>query len=162
MDEFTKKQAHEITGLPLRSIQYYTERGVIVPEVDPGEGKGSKRLYSKKNLVEIGIIKCLSDYQLAFPVVKRVMGFLKFPIPYHESAESVHAAGINMGGIIGSWEEIEGPAYIVVFKRIDKGFLPTVHFGKDTARMLDSQWLDVSESVLIIDFGRIIKMVRGA
>ena len=155
MDEFTKKQAADITGLPLRSIQYYTERVILEPEVDSGEGKGSKRLYSKKNLVELAVIKCLADYQVAFPVVKRVMDLLKNPLPYRVPDESMK---INMGGIIGSWEEIEGPAYIVLFKRIDKGFLPV--FGEDARGMLDPQWLDVSESVLIIDFGRIVKMVR--
>jgi len=157
MDGFTKKKASEITGLPLRSIQYYTERMVISPEVDAGEGKGSRRLYSKKNLVELSIIKALAEYQIAFPVVKRVMALLRTPLPYQKEGKEMK---VHSGGILEIWEEIESSAYIELFKR-EGGFLPIFSAKKKGDDfIIDPQWLDVSDSVLIIDFGKIVRKIR--
>ena len=159
MEEFSKKDVAEITGLSMRPVQYYTERGLVVPEVNLGEGRGSRRLYSKKNLVEIGIIKCLSDYKLSFPVVKSVMDLIRFPVP-EDLPEGKKM--INRGGLIGSWDKIQGAAYILLYRKKDNGFRVMISLGEAVERILEQSYMEQSESVLIIDFGRIIRMAREA
>lgn len=63
---FTKKQVSEIIDLSPRLIQYYTERGVVHPDVDEGAGRGNVRRYSKANLLQFSIIKELVNYHVAF------------------------------------------------------------------------------------------------
>jgi len=157
MNEFSKKQAAEATGLSLRAIQYYTERGVVSPDVDEGAGKGSKRLYSKQNLVELSIIKALSEYQIAFPIVKTVMDLLRTPLPYKKEDKEMK---VHSGGILEIWEQIESSAYIELFKR-EKGFLPMFSVKKKGDDFtINPQWLDMSDSVLIIDFEKIVRRIR--
>jgi DNA-binding transcriptional MerR regulator len=70
---FTIKQVASITGLSRRQVQFYTQEGVVVPEVDPGKGKGYARKYSWKNIREWLIIKKLVDFGLNIQRIRFVM-----------------------------------------------------------------------------------------
>ena len=76
-EEFTKKRTAEISGLSLRAVQYYTERGLVTPELDPGEGRGSTRLYSMTNLHEFALIKALSQYGMAYSQLRDIMDHVR-------------------------------------------------------------------------------------
>lgn len=153
---FTKKQVSEITNLPLRLVQYYTERNLVTPEVDLGEGKGRTRKYSRKNLVEFGIIKSLTEYGMAFGNVKAVMNLLKTPLLQKEG----NNLKIDWSGIIGQWQEIDKNSYIVLYKRPNKPDLPLIATGGDPSTILDQQWVDQTESILIIKLNNIITRAK--
>ncbi len=157
---FTKKQASEITGLPMRGIQYYTERMLVIPEVDPGEGKGQNRRYSKKNLVEFGVIKELTEYSMAFSQIKRVMHILRFPIP--DGRLDAPSQQMNMAGIIGKWESLPEEAYVVLY-RIRDNFKHVFTAGmKSVGDILIEQYQNKAESILIINLSTIINKVKKA
>lgn len=48
---FTSKQAAEITGCTLRQLQYWREKGAVVPTIS-GTGTGRSVYYSRSELVE--------------------------------------------------------------------------------------------------------------
>jgi len=73
---YNKKSIAEITGLIDRQVQFYTEQGVITPEIDLGQGRGKTRLYSSHNLFQFGIIKELVDFGLTVHKVKFIIEFL--------------------------------------------------------------------------------------
>jgi DNA-binding transcriptional MerR regulator len=75
----------ERSGLTPRQVQFYTEQGIIVPEVDPGEGRGKTRLYSDHNLFQFGIIKVLVDLGLSVHKIKFIMDFLENQTVYREA-----------------------------------------------------------------------------
>jgi DNA-binding transcriptional MerR regulator len=77
MEGFTKKQVAEITGLGSRLVQYYTEEGVVTPEIDRGEGRGRVRRYSKNNLYEFVIIKHLTEYGLTLEALGTCVQFVR-------------------------------------------------------------------------------------
>jgi hypothetical protein len=204
MNEFTKKRVAEITGLTMRAIQYYTERGIVEAEIDQGEGKGATRLYSRKNLVEFGIVKSLSDYKIAFSVIRNVFGLLKMPLFCTEKPDSVDLQSLRMAddfdvtvdrgiyldletikdialsatrttadgdrvipdGIIGCWDRIDGPAYIYLSKFIEKlplpqsRLIPGIKTGDLKDFFNDLDWYDACDSILIIDFQKIITSVH--
>lgn len=136
MDEFTKREAADISQLPMRAVQYYTERGLLEPEVNLGEGKGSTRLYSRKNLVEMALIKRFSDYGMSFPNVRHIMSFLE--------------------DTIATWDRIDLPAFLMVYT-LKKGMHHVELSGKAEANL---DLLKASYSVFIIDFGAIAKKMR--
>lgn len=74
---YTKNEVGRASGLSPRLVQYYTERQVLTPGVDLGEGRGKVRRYSKKNVVEAGIIKHLADYGMTVSRVREIMAKVK-------------------------------------------------------------------------------------
>ena len=72
-NSFTKKQASEALGISARTVQFYTDQGLLVPEVANPSGRGTTRKYSRKNLVELLIIRELASYGLSLEKIKTVM-----------------------------------------------------------------------------------------
>ncbi|MEA5497938.1 MerR family transcriptional regulator [Limnoraphis robusta Tam1] len=57
---FTSKQAAEITGCSLRQLQYWREKGVVVPSIS-ATGTGRSIYYSRSELVKLAAMEyCLS------------------------------------------------------------------------------------------------------
>ena len=76
MQEFTRKELEEILGIPARRIQFYTDEELLVPEVDNPKGRGTTRRYSKFNLLELLIVRELSDSGVQLAKLKEIL--LKF------------------------------------------------------------------------------------
>ena len=70
---FIKKEVAEILGLKPSLIQFYTDQGVITPEVSAPSGRGTRRRYSKRNLLEILIAKRLVERGLSLNEAKSVL-----------------------------------------------------------------------------------------
>jgi hypothetical protein len=77
MKSYIKKEISEITGLAPRLVQFYTDEGLITPEVDKGAGRGKVRRYSIKNLFEFALIKELKDYGINIATLKSILGFIR-------------------------------------------------------------------------------------
>jgi DNA-binding transcriptional MerR regulator len=74
---YTNKQISEKTGLSQRLIQFYTQEGVVVAEIDAGTGRGSVRRYSEKNLFQFALVAELSFYGIKISTIKSVMKFVE-------------------------------------------------------------------------------------
>ena len=74
---FLTGKAGSFSGVPKRTVQYWTERNLITPEIADTTGTGSKRLYSTFNCIEIGIIKSLADSRLPIKLIRSIMTFLR-------------------------------------------------------------------------------------
>lgn len=77
METFNSKTASRIVGVSLRQIQYWDERGFIRPSVKLAEGRGSKRLYSFSDLVQLKVVKDLTDYGLSLQKIRRCLNHLR-------------------------------------------------------------------------------------
>ncbi len=77
MEAFDSKSASRIAGVSLRQIQYWDERGFIRPSVKLADGRGSKRLYSFSDLVQLRVVKNLSQHGLSLKKVRRCIAYLK-------------------------------------------------------------------------------------
>ncbi len=73
---FLSKKAGSFSGTPQSTVQLWTEKGLVSPEVADTTGTGKRRLYSPINVIEIGIIRTLSDRRVSFKVITEVMNFL--------------------------------------------------------------------------------------
>jgi DNA-binding transcriptional MerR regulator len=69
---FTSSQVVELTGITLRQLQWWDERGMVVPL-----RQGHRRLYSLEDLAEIAVICELRQRGLSLQRVRKVMAFLQ-------------------------------------------------------------------------------------
>jgi DNA-binding transcriptional MerR regulator len=77
MTVFTKKDMAKITGLTPRAINLYTEMGLIEPEIDNPKGRGTTRKYSKKNVVQVLLIKCLTKCYIPLDKIKTIIEIIE-------------------------------------------------------------------------------------
>ena len=73
---FTSKDAAKITGCTLRQLQYWREKGVIVPMVS-ATGTGRSVYYSRSELVELSVMVYLLSVGLTFESASGVLQQLR-------------------------------------------------------------------------------------
>lgn len=71
---YLSKKAGSFAGVPQRTVQNWTDQGLIVSETT---GTGDRRRYSPLNIVELAIIKRLADDRTPFKHVAQIMGHLR-------------------------------------------------------------------------------------
>jgi len=69
---FTSSQVIDFTGITLRQLQWWDERGMVVPR-----RQGHRRLYSTEDLAEIAVICELRQRGFSLQRVRKVMAFLQ-------------------------------------------------------------------------------------
>ena len=69
---FTSRGVTKLTGISLRQLQWWDERGIVVPARD-----GHKRIYSLDDLAEIAIICELRERGFSLQKIRRVIRFLQ-------------------------------------------------------------------------------------
>ena len=81
MEAFDSKTVSRIVGVSLRQIQYWDERGFIRPSVKTAGGRGTKRLYSFSDLIQLRVVKDLGDHGLSPGKIRRCLRHLKDSFP---------------------------------------------------------------------------------
>ena len=71
-DRFTSRDVVELTGITPRQLQWWDERGVVVPARE-----GHRRVYSLEDLAEIAVICQLRRKGFSLQRVRKVMRFLQ-------------------------------------------------------------------------------------
>jgi|GEM_PF-6502832 len=64
MRTFTSIDIEKITGLKSNTLHYYIQRGILTPDVREAQGRGTRREYSPKNLMQAFVLKFLMDLGL--------------------------------------------------------------------------------------------------
>ena len=67
---FTSKEAAKTVGCSLRQLQYWREKGVVVPTIE-GSGTGRSIYYSHSDLVQLAIMEYLLSVGLSFSEASR-------------------------------------------------------------------------------------------
>jgi DNA-binding transcriptional MerR regulator len=70
--EFTSREVLQLTGITARQLQWWDERGIVVPERE-----GRRRLYSTEDLSEIAVICELRERGFSLQRVRKVVRFLQ-------------------------------------------------------------------------------------
>ncbi|MBC1256692.1 MerR family transcriptional regulator [Trichormus variabilis] len=73
---FTSKEASKITGCTLRQLQYWREKGGVVPVISD-TGTGRSIYYSKTNLVELAAMVYWLSVGLSFDIACETLKTLK-------------------------------------------------------------------------------------
>jgi DNA-binding transcriptional MerR regulator len=70
--QFTSAEVVKLTGITPRQLQWWDERGIVVPERE-----GRRRLYSPEDLTEVAVICALRRKGFPLQRVRRIMRFLQ-------------------------------------------------------------------------------------
>lgn len=73
---FTAQQVCKIVGVPYSTLDYWARHDVIVPDYALAEGKGSKRLYSYRNVIALKVAKLLKDQGISLDRLRNIADFL--------------------------------------------------------------------------------------
>jgi DNA-binding transcriptional MerR regulator len=63
--------ASRIVGLSFKQIDHYDRCGLVQPELRRAAGRGSRRLFSRRNLIELAVVKKLLDQGITLQKVRR-------------------------------------------------------------------------------------------
>ena len=72
MQQFTSHDVVALTGITPRQLQWWDERGIVVPARE-----GHRRLYSLEDLTEVSVICQLRERGFSLQRVRKVMRFLQ-------------------------------------------------------------------------------------
>ena len=70
--QFTSREVVELTGITPRQLQWWDERGIVVPSRD-----GRRRLYSLEDLSEIAVLCELRERGFSLQRMRKVLRFLQ-------------------------------------------------------------------------------------
>lgn len=71
---FLSKKAGSFSGVPQRTVQAWTEKGLIDSVTT---GSGDRRRYTVRNCVEIAIVKALAKDRLPFKIIYKTMNYIR-------------------------------------------------------------------------------------
>jgi DNA-binding transcriptional MerR regulator len=69
-------------GLPVSALHYWDRTGLIKPSVRPAAGRGSKRLYSFRDLVQLLVVSRLRALGLSLQRIRKCLDFLRQRFPH--------------------------------------------------------------------------------
>lgn len=70
---FLRKEIVPLAEVSGRSIQHYTDLGLVIPQIYNPSGKGTKRLYSTKNIFELLLIQSVIKHGIKLSDVKPII-----------------------------------------------------------------------------------------
>jgi DNA-binding transcriptional MerR regulator len=78
---FGKKDVVALTGLTYRQVDHWATTGVVRPSIKTAAGKGSRREYSFKDLVQLRVAKALRDGGISVQKIRKVLAWLRRHFP---------------------------------------------------------------------------------
>jgi DNA-binding transcriptional MerR regulator len=70
-------QACKIVGITYRQLDYWTRTGLVAPTLQGARGSGTQRLYSFNDLLQLKVIKSLTDAGASLQKVRQALEYVK-------------------------------------------------------------------------------------
>ena len=79
MDEtgYRGPQACKIVGITYRQLDYWTRTGLLTPTIRPAAGSGTQRLLSFNDLLQLKVIKSLTDAGASLQKVRQAIDYVR-------------------------------------------------------------------------------------
>jgi predicted RNase H-like HicB family nuclease len=68
-------------GVSLRQVQHWDETGLVKPSIREAAGKGTIRLYSYTDLIQLKVVKTLRDHRISLQKIRRSLEYLQSHFP---------------------------------------------------------------------------------
>lgn len=76
-DGFSADVTRRVVGISYRQLDYWDKTGLLRPSVQRARGRGSRRIYSFEDLVELRVIANLLAVGIALPAVRKASRYLR-------------------------------------------------------------------------------------
>ena len=70
-------QACKIVDITYRQLDYWTRTGLVSPTIQPAQGSGTQRLYSFNDLLQLKVIKGLTDAGASLQKVRQAIDYVR-------------------------------------------------------------------------------------
>ena len=70
-------QTCKIVGITYRQLDYWTRTGLVTPSLQEASGSGSQRLYSFNDLLQLKVIKSLTDAGASLQKVRQAIDYVR-------------------------------------------------------------------------------------
>jgi DNA-binding transcriptional MerR regulator len=138
--EWTLTEAARMLGEPQHRLIYLCEKGVVQPDLQDAEGRGSSRRFSARNLLEFAVALRLRDLEISVSLVGAVIHVLrafersvKRKISDFRLPESLREPGApDLRVVIGEGARL-------YFTLALRGSAPKVYGGIDLREMVSSK-----------------------
>ena len=70
-------QACKIVDITYRQLDYWTRTGLVVPSIQAAHGSGTQRLYSFNDLLQLKVIKSLTDAGASLQKVRQAIDYVR-------------------------------------------------------------------------------------
>jgi DNA-binding transcriptional MerR regulator len=97
-------QACKIVGITYRQLDYWTRTGLVEPSLQPAHGSGTQRLYSFNDLLQLKVIKNLTDAGASLQKVRQAIDYVQHHVDEDWSTVTIVANG---GGVFACTSEAE-------------------------------------------------------
>ena len=81
---FNSKTACRLVGISKRQIGYWDETHLIKPSIQEAGGRGTVRLYSFADLVQLAVVKSLIDQGISLQKIRKSINYLRKNFPQVE------------------------------------------------------------------------------
>ena len=85
MESYGSRFIERVFDVPTATLHYWDKTGILDPAVRPAAGRGSRRLYSFRDLVQILVVSRLRDMGLSLQRVRKCLQFLRKNFPELEA-----------------------------------------------------------------------------
>ena len=85
MESYGSRFIERVFDVPTATLHYWDKTGILKPAVRPAAGRGSRRLYSFRDLVQILVVSRLRDMGLSLQRVRKCLQFLRKNFPELEA-----------------------------------------------------------------------------
>ena len=70
-------QTCKIVGITYRQLDYWTRTGLVTPSLQEAQGSGTQRLYSFNDLLQLKVIKGLSDTGASLQKIRQAIEYVR-------------------------------------------------------------------------------------
>jgi DNA-binding transcriptional MerR regulator len=70
-------QACKIVDITYRQLDYWTRTGLVVPSIQAAQGSGTQRLYSFNDLLQLKVIRSLTDAGASLQKVRQAIDYVR-------------------------------------------------------------------------------------
>ncbi len=81
MDGYPSKVAVVVAGVSRTQLAYWARTGLVLPSVAPGRGRGTSRLYSFRDLVQLAVVGRLLAAGVSLQRVRKAVAYLRRHFP---------------------------------------------------------------------------------
>lgn len=86
-------QACKIVGVTYRQLDYWTRTGLVSPSLQAARGSGTQRLYSFNDLLQLKVIKSLTDAGASLQKVRQAIEYVRKNLSGDPSSVTIVADG---------------------------------------------------------------------
>ena len=89
-------QATKIVGITYRQLDYWTRTGLVIPSIQQAQGSGTQRLYSFNDLLQLKLVKALTDAGASLQKVRKAIEYVRDHVEGDWSRVTIATDGANV------------------------------------------------------------------